>query len=168
MHPIRRDHRSTYVQLSMPRPDLLPLRIHVPCCSFSRGPQEPGFQKASLFRKDQDKESFQYLSLFPVLCNDVPLVVQQWAHIFHGLPLVTSVLTEALLVIFDVPDQTQFHLDFRFPNFIPGCSHDFSAFLPRLPVLASIPCTLPFCEFGHFCPTSCTLGWTMLDHGADL
>jgi len=57
-------------------------------------------------------------------------------HVFPGLTSATLVLSEALLVVFDVPHQIQFQLGFGFPN----CLCTFEQFLyisPRLFVPAS-------------------------------
>lgn len=73
-----------------------------------------------------------------------PHLVEQWVHISTSLSLVTWVLTQ-VLVYFDISGQMQFHLAFRFPNFIPGCSDNVSAFLPCYHILlASYPYMIPF------------------------
>lgn len=74
-----------------------------------------------------------------------PHLAEQWDHIFPSLSLVTYVLIQALLVYFDISGQMQFHLAFRFSNFIPGCSDNASAFLPCYHTLLGLyPCTIPF------------------------
>lgn len=70
--------------------------------------------------KDQGEEVLQYL--FTIPCNEVSCFIQHSAHIFHSLPSAAVVVTEALLVAIDIPGRIQFHLDFTFPNFMPGCS----------------------------------------------
>lgn len=46
--------------------------------------------KASLASKDWDGKDFQSLSLFHVLCHQVACPIQQWKHIFSGLPFVAE------------------------------------------------------------------------------
>ena len=70
------------------------------------GLRDLGFLKASLASKDQGKELIQYCSLFHVLCHQVHCLIEQRAHIFPSLSVVTYVLTEAL-VAFDALGQIQ-------------------------------------------------------------
>lgn len=44
-----------------------------------------------------------YWRLRHVLCHQVICLILQWAHIFFSLSFVTYVLTEAVLVVFDIP-----------------------------------------------------------------
>lgn len=57
-----------------------------------------------------EKKMFSTSVFFLPFVRHVPLLAQQWAHIFLRFPFVTYVLTEALLVAFYIPDQIQFHL----------------------------------------------------------
>ena len=68
-------------------------------------------------------------SLFPLLHNQVPCLIEQLAHIFPSLSSASDVLTETLNV-FDIPGQMQSYL--------------VSLFL-LLPVLASAFYMLFFC-----------------------
>lgn len=75
-----------------------------------------GFLTTSLAGKHQGKEDFQYLSLFPILCNQITHLVQQWARVLPSLPFVMEVHVETLPVFFDILSQIQFYLKFSFPN----------------------------------------------------
>lgn len=62
--------------------------------------------------------------LFHVLCHHIP--AHSATHLPH-LPFATSVLTEAPLVAFDIPQQIQLQVGFGFPNHILG---SVAVFLP--------------------------------------
>lgn len=55
--------------------------------------------------EDRGKEGIQYFSIFHVLDNWVPFLLQQRPHIFSGLSFVSTVLTEVPFVVFDIPCQ---------------------------------------------------------------
>lgn len=73
--------------------------------------------------KDWRKEGIHH-----VLCNEVPYLIQQWPHIIPSPSFVSCMFTEALLFVFDIPGQIQFHLGYDFPSFICCCSDNVSAF----------------------------------------
>lgn len=168
---------QTYVSsvlLRTPWPDPLPPRVHFTCSTLSPSFWNSEFLKASLVSKDWGKGGIHYLSLFCVLCNQAPCLIQQWAQIVLSLPFV------AYLVFFDTPEQIQFCLDFSIPNFNPGWSDSVPVFLPDcmslLPhsVRMLLSCVWPgaTCSFMqtkflfiHFCPSSYSLGWTTHELG---
>lgn len=62
-------------------------------------------------------------SLFPLLCNHVPCLTEQLAHIFPSLSSTSDVLMETLLNVFDIPGQMQSYLVFlllpRYLSWLP-------------------------------------------------
>lgn len=100
---------------SIPSPDPLPPRVHLPASTLS-----PWFLRTGLTGKNCGKKGAQDPSLFLVLCHQVPNLIQQQAHILPSLPFATHTRTEALLVAFDITGQVLY--SFNFPNFIPGYS----------------------------------------------
>lgn len=64
--------------------------------AFLSAHQDLRFQKTSLAGKDQGKYGIQHLSFFHTLCNQIPKLVEQWAHIIPSLPFVASVFTKLL------------------------------------------------------------------------
>ena len=66
------------------------------------------FLKARIASKDWGKDGILHLCLFHVLCNQVPCLINQWAHIFLSHAFVPYVLTEAFLLVFDICGQIQF------------------------------------------------------------
>lgn len=55
------------------------------------------------------------MSLFHVLCNQIPHLVEQWVHIFPNPPSVTYALTEIPLAFLTLLC-SKFHVGFSFPN----------------------------------------------------
>lgn len=91
-----------------------------------------GVLKAS---KDWRKERIEYLTLFYILCHQIPCPIQQWAHIFPGVSFAANIPEEPLL----------YHL----PDSVPGWLwlSSFHSSLPPWPVipkeLLSIRCSTP-------------------------
>ena len=138
-----------YVQFAKVFPDLI-LFHQGRCPCFPPGLWQLGFLKAGLASNCRGNEGILCLSLSHVLCHQVPSLTEQWAHIFPRFPFVTCLLTEALLVFFDIPHQIPCHLDFTFPTFAPACSDSTSVFLPGyLSLLPPSVCFLFVFEFGQ-------------------
>lgn len=135
------------------------------------GPRIPG---SCLSSKDWGKDGMQYPSLFHVLCNQVPHLIEQWDHILTSPPFVTYVLKTALLLIFDIPGQRELHLGFSFLNYVTGFLNSVLVFLLTYPFLLPASLCCFFCVWvwpestcssartsWHFCLTSYIFG---VDH----
>lgn len=79
-----------------------------------------------LMVRTEEKKS-EFLSLLQILGKLVSCFLPERAHIFSSLPFITSIPIESFLDALSIPGQA---LGLSFPNLIPGCSDNFSVFLP--------------------------------------